>query len=887
MAWHNKDISQIFKELAASERGLSRIEAKKRLNEYGPNALPEQKTDSVVKIFFRQFESPLIYLLLAVALAVFFVGEKSDAVIILVVLIFNSLMGSIQEGRANRTLSALKKITQTQAIVLRDGEEIFVPDFEVVPGDIIILREGEKIPADSRVIQSSSLRVDESILTGESALVHKTPANLKDETLQIADQKNMVFKGTHVMAGSGLAVVIATAINTEVGKISSRIIQIDTEIPLKKEIRDLSRTIIYAAGIMASVLFILGVAKNKSPAEMFATVVSLTVSVIPEGLPVVMTLVLATGVWKMSKRNALVKKLQAVEALGQATILAIDKTGTITSNELVVKKIFVNGSVFDIEGEGYEPKGIITKDGEAVSVPNHQDLLLAGRVAAFCANARTIFSEDKNSWNIIGDPTEAALKVFGEKAGFNKLDLDSESPLVFEVPFDYKNKYHATVHDWSGKNFLSVVGAPEHILKLSNKIWSGGGRYEILTQDKLAQLEALSNSLSKQGLRMLAFGIDPDRPDPDSKIENLIFGGFFGIKDTIRPEVKEAVAKAKKAGLKVVMITGDHELTARFIAGEVGIYGDKDLVITGRELDSLSDNALAKIIGRISVFARVNPEHKLKIISAYRKNGHIVAMTGDGVNDAPSLVGADLGISMGRIGSEVTKEASDIVLLDDNLNSIIAAIEEGRNIYRNVKKVILYLFSTSLGEVAAITGALVFNLPLPVLPAQIIWLNLVTDGFLTVALAMEPKEKDLLNYKKRNGSLLDPLIVKRSALMSIVMALGTLIILRNYLGGDIIKAQTMALTALAVFQWFNAWNCRSDSDSVFKTNPFSNIYLLLALLVVVFLQLLAIYNPLMQEILHTTSISFPEWVLIAGVALSIILVEEVRKWVYSYRSRFK
>ena len=881
MEWYQKDIPQTFQELTTSEEGLSYEDAKNRLEEYGSNKLPEQKTDSILKIFFKQFESPLIYLLLVVAMAVFFIGEISDGIIIMAVLIFNAIMGSIQEGRANRTLIALKRISATQAVVLRDGQELFISDEEVVPGDIIILREGEKVPSDARVIKSNSLKLDEAILTGESVPVHKISEVLRGN-LEVADRKNMVFKGTNVMAGNGLAVAVATGLNTEIGKISSAIVRIDTEIPLKKEIRDLSRTIIYVAGIIAGILFTVGIANERSPVDMFATVVSLTVSIIPEGLPVVMTLVLATGVWKMSKRNALVKKLQAVEALGQATVLAIDKTGTITKNELVIRTVFINNDIFEISGIGYESKGDVMRNGEVISPANHPDLMFAGKIASYCANSTPIFSEDTKMWKVTGDPTEAALRVFGEKVGFNKFELEQESPMLFEIPFDYKNKYHVTVHKTDGRKFLSVVGAPEQVLGISSSVWIEGNCKPI-SENKRKELEIIFSSLSSQGLRVLAFGFEPDFRDAlDGNIKDICFAGFFGMKDTIRPEVPGAVAKAREAGLKVVMITGDHKITAIQIAKDAGIFKDGDHVITGEELDSMNDSQLCRIIQSISVFARVTPEHKLKIISAYRKNGHIVAMTGDGVNDAPSLVGADLGIAMGKMGSEVSKEAADIVLLDDNLSSVIAAIEEGRSIYKTVKKVILYLFSTSAGEVLTISGALLLGLAIPVLPAQIIWLNLVTDGFLTVALAMEPKESNLLNQKRRGRDLVDKLMVQRSIFMSLVMAIGTLFIFRSYLNGsDIAKAQTMALTVLAVFQWFNAWNCRSDSASVFKTNPFSNKFLVGALFIIIALQVLAVYHPFMQNILHTTSITFAEWLLIAAVAMLIIFVEDIRKAVYN------
>lgn len=877
MDWYKKDISQILSELNTSEKGLSISEARVRLQKYGPNKLPEQKPEAALVIFIRQFQSPLIYVLLGISLAVFAIGEITDGSIILFVLIFNAVMGSVQEGRANKTLLALKKFTETQTTVLREGEEIFIPDYEIVPGDILILREGERIPADARIIQTRLLKVDEAILTGESIPVHKIFAPILGK-LMPTDQKNMVFKGTHIVAGNCLAVVTATGLDTEIGKISAEIKKIDTEIPLKKEIRTLSRTIIYSAGIISGGLFVLGLLRDESPTQMFATAVSLTVSIIPEGLPIVMTLVLATGVWRMSKRNALIKKLQAVEALGQATILAIDKTGTITKNEMIIKKIFVDGSVFEVSGVGYEPKGEIRKDGEIISPLNHPEILLAGKIASYCANATAILSKD-GTWTAVGDPTEIALKVFGEKVGFNKAELEQESPLISETPFDYRNKYHATLHKTPNGNFLSVVGAPEKVLGLCENLSTG----------QRDDLEKLMTKFSREGLRVIAVATNDNfhHQTAIDKIGNLTFVGFLGMEDSIRPEVKDSIARAAEAGLKIVMITGDHKLTAEAIAREVGIFKSGDRVLTGAEIDLLNENELARELSRVSIFARVTPDHKLKIINAYRRRGEIVAMTGDGVNDAPSLVAADLGISMGKIGTEVAKEASDIVLLDDNLGSVVSAIEEGRSIYKTVKKVILYLFSTSAGEALTIIGALILNFPLPLLPAQIIWLNLVTDGFLDVALAMEPKEDGLLSKQNRNSkrNLIDQLMVKRGMFMAISMAIGALIIFKNYSGGDMIKAYTMVLTVLAVFQWFNAWNCRFENRSIFTSNPFANPFLVGATLIIIFLQSLAVYNPMMQKILHTTSLSLLEWLLVTGVAFSIIVVEEIRKaWARKYSS---
>lgn len=881
--WHTKTIPSIFVELRSNEHGLEKEEAMRRLQVYGPNTLPVAKVDGIPVIFFRQFQSPLIYILLAASSIIFAMGEVVDGSIILAVLLFNAIVGTIQEGKAQNTLLALKKFVETRATVLREGKELIIPDNEVVPGDIIILQEGERVPADARVLVATNLKIDEAALTGESRPANKIADTLRAGDAPIADQKNIIFKGTHIVAGNGRAIVVATGIETVIGKISKKIATIETEIPLRTNIRYLSRLIVLTVASISALLFLLGIVSGKSVKEMFATVVSLSVSIIPEGLPIVMTLVLATGVWRMSKQNVLVKKLQAVEALGQARVIAVDKTGTITKNEMVIQKVYIDGKFFDIGGIGYEPKGDIRLNGILIDSANHPELLFAGKIAAFCANARVMFSEEEKVWRVAGDPTEAAMLVLAQKLGFHKDDIERESPPAGEIPFDYKLKYHAMIHRLGGKNFLTVVGAPEVILGLSQKIWHGG-KSHLLSKEERAELESVFLSMSHGGLRIVAFAETGDVPETltPEEIKSLTFVGFFGMKDALRPEVVEAAQKAVSAGIRVVMITGDHTVTAQAIAKEAGIYKDGDIVLTGPDIENFSDAELFEKLGKASVFARVTPEHKLRIIEAYKTRGEIVAMTGDGVNDAPSLVAADLGVAMGKIGTEVAKEASDMVLLDDNFGSIVSAVEEGRSIYKTIKKVILYLFSTSWGEVLTITGALLLGFPLPLLPAQIIWLNFVTDGFLDVALAMEPKEEGLLrgNFERPKKYLIDKLMVQRMFLMALPMAIGTLFLFKGYIETDLAKAWTMALTTLAVFQWFNAWNCRHESKSIFQMNPFSNIFLAGATLIVIFLQLVVVYHPLMQKLLHTVPLELSEWLMSISIAASIVVIEEIRKFFY-------
>src|SRR3989344_2996738 len=776
VGWHTKTVPEVLDLLHSHERGLTKEEAVKRFQEYGFNKLPEGKVDSLLLIFLRQFQSPLIYILFAAAGIVFAMGEVIDASIIFAVLLFNAIVGTIQEGKAQNTLLALKKFAETSATVLRDGKELIVPDTVVMPGDVIVLQEGEKVPADARIIFSNTLKVDEASLTGESESVTKTDTLVPADNLPaskaglpVADQKNMVFKGTHILSGNGTAVVVATGLATEIGKIAEKISSIDTEIPLKTNIRYLSRAIIVTVAVISVSLIVLGVFSGKSLKEMFTTAVALSVSIIPEGLPIVMTLVLATGVQRMSKRNVLVKRLQAVEALGQTKIIAVDKTGTLTRNEMLIQRVYVDGKNFEITGSGYEPKGEAAFDGKIIDPLNHPELLFSGRIAAFCVNARLSFLEETSIWKIAGDPTEAAMLVLSEKIGFRHDALEQETPKIFELPFDYRKKYHATIRAVDGKNFLTIVGAPEKVLELCKNIWHKN-ETETLSGEKKKELEAVFHKLAKNGFRVVAYAINPDTKQSvdGNSMPPLTFVGFFGMNDALRPEVKEAMQRVRAADMRVVMITGDHRLTAQAIAKEADIWRDGDTILTGQDIDTFSGAELSEKLAGTSVFARVTPEHKLRIIMAYKTRGETVAMTGDGVNDAPSLVAADLGVAMGKIGTEVAKEASDIVLLDDNFASIVSATEEGRGIYKTVKKVLLYLFAGSWGQTLTIIGSLFLGFPLPLLPAQIIWLNFVTDGFLDVALAMEPKEEGLLrgNFERPKKYIVDGLMARRMVFMA-------------------------------------------------------------------------------------------------------------------------
>lgn len=878
--WYKKNKEDVLKEFDVNIHGLSEEKVTHIRQKYGFNRLPESKRDSVFKIFLRQFQSPIIYILLLAGLIVFLKGDIVDSLIIFSVLFINAIVGSIQEGRAQNTLFALRKMVTTYTTLLRDGKEKIILAEELVPGDIIILSEGDKIPADARLLEVNNLKVDESSLTGESEPIIKNGELIEKNDLPVADQINMVWSGTYVIEGGARAVVVATGINTFIGGISQKLLSIDADMPLKKNIKIISRMIIFIVLFVCAFVFIFGISKGFSVSQMFSTSVAIAVSVTPEGLPVVVTIILATGMYRMSKKNALVRKLQAVEALGQAEIIAVDKTGTITLNQMMVKSVYVPEKFYEISGNGYEPKGDVSYSGNIISPADHDDLLFAGKLSSLVSNGVVAFSEENQMWQrISGDPTELAMSVFSQKIGFIKNDLERENNKLLEVPFSSYLKYHAVTNLIDKEEVTTVVGAPEVIISKLKNIWKDGKIHKIDESD-LDKIHQSVLSMTREGLRVVAMAINKDSVSFE-KIESLpdlCFVGLFGISDSIREEVYDVVTLAKNSGVKVVMITGDHIETAKSIGIKTGIYNDGDIVLTSSDIENKNEDELLKLLPKVSIFARVTPEDKLKIIELYRKSKKVVAMTGDGVNDALSLVAADLGVSMGKIGTEVAKESSDIILQDDNFGNIIYAIEEGRNIYITIKKVIFYLFSTSFGELFTIIFAIFLGYPIPILASQIIWLNFVTDGFLVAALAMEPKDKDLLkDNRKRFTKIIDGLMIQRIIMMGLIMMLGSIFMFDAYLGAGFVKASTITLTTLAVFQWFNIFNARFENKSIFTKEIFSNLYVWAALLIVIVLQFLAVYWGPLQSILRTTMLSWGDWVIIIGVSSSMIMIEEFRK----------
>ncbi len=865
--------------------GLTEQEARTRFAEYGPNALPEGHRDTWLFIFIRQFKSPLIYVLLIAAVIIFFVGtQKIDAFIITGILLFNAIIGTIQEGRTTNIMASLRHFITTKSVVVRDGAHHIIDDKDLVPGDLIILKEGERVPADARVIEAERLKVDESILTGESKPVHKTETAI-DHHAAIADQNNMVFRGTYIVAGSGRAIVVATGQQTEVGKLHQTIEEIDTDIPLKRELTRLSYFILLFILVICLVLLGIGLLTGRPLHELLVMLTALFICVIPEGLPVVLTLVLVTGAYRMARKQVLIKNLQGVEALGRTEVVVIDKTGTLTRNEMVVTAVFADGREYEVTGEGYFVQGDILGAGKKVSVEDNTALSQIGLAAALLNSAEVSHNKKTNLFDIKGDPTEAALYVLAQKMGYTQDELRKIYHEEYEIPFDSNLKYHAGFYKHDSKGVAFLIGAAEAIFSKAASVSSS-------VKDELAQL--LDDGLRTVVVGMKEFdpqtiiirGSEQEQFEAYQKLiaDGITIVGLCGIQDSIRPEVPDIVRQAREVGLHVVMATGDHRQTALYVAKKVGIYREGDEIVDGETLRTMDDAQLLSQLNCITVFARVTPQDKVRIINAFHKQGKIVAMTGDGVNDVPSLLAADLGIAMGQIGTEVAKQASDLVLLNDSFVNIIHAIEQGRHIFYTLRRVILYFFSTNMGEILIVLFALFTNLPLPLTAAQILWLNFVTDGFLDVGLSREPQEPDLLSatWLQKKKRLVDWQLMTKSLYMAIPMGIASLIIFEWAYTGmpeSLGYARTMTLITMAMLQWFNAWNCRSETKSIFTLGLFANRCLLAAASLVLCLQFAISYVPFLQYIFKTVPLAPSDWGIIVAISAPMVLIEEVRKWI--------
>jgi len=870
--------------------GLSREEVERRLREHGLNALTEPPGRSLLTVLLHQFKSPLIYLLLVAAGISLALGHASDAVVIIVVVLLNALIGTFQEGRAERSLEALRRLASHKARVLREQREQLVEARELVPGDIIILAAGDAVPADARLIEGAALQVSEAALTGESVPVTKGLLPVAHETA-LGDRQGMVHAGTHVTAGRARGLVVATGAASEIGRIASLTEGAkEPQTPLEHRIERFGRTLVVAAATLFGVVVAVGVLRDVPPGQMVMVGLSQMVSMVPEGLPVAMTIALAMGVQRMARRNAVVRRLAAVETLGSTTLICSDKTGTLTRNEMTVTALSLpGGRDVSVTGVGYVPEGGFLEGGAAL------DPLADGAVgellqAALLCNDAELEGTDEAGlrWKPLGDPTEVALVTLAVKAGLVPAQVRDRFARRAELPFDAGAKMMATQHEGPEGAFVVLKGAPEEVLELCAFAREAGGGAALLEGDARERVRAGAEAMARRALRVLALAVVPGG-DIDGATGFSAFRGravllgLVGQVDPPRPEVAEAVRRCVGAGIRPVVVTGDHKVTGLAVARELGIAQETDAAVDGRELEAMSDAELARRLDGISVFARVHPAQKLRIVEAFQRQGHVVAMTGDGVNDAPALARADVGVAMGVTGTEVAKEAAKIVLADDNFATLVAAVEEGRIVYRNLKKVILYLFSTSLAEVAVLLSALVLGFPPPLAAVQILWINLVTEGTVTINLILEPPEGDEMRRRPtpRDEPLLTRNLLSRMAFMTPSIAAATLgwFIYRLSSGVAFPQVQTETFTVLAVCQWFNVLNCRSEWKSVFQMGLLTNRWLIGGLVLGNLLQAAVVFLPFMNEVFHTVPFSMGEVLAIGAVASMVLWVEEARKLV--------
>lgn len=871
--WFNKSSEEIVKELSSNViNGLSSEEARVRLEKNGLNKLQGKKKKSIFQLFFAQINDVMIYILLVAAIISAIVGEISDAIIILIVIFVNAIIGVIQESKAEKALEALKNMSTPKALVKRDGAIIEIASEEVVVGDIVIIDAGRYIPADLRLIESANLKIEESAFTGESVPAEKNSAIIKEETdVPIGDQHNMAFMSTLATYGRGTGIVIATGMDTQIGKIAKMLDEEDENTtPLQKKLAQLGKILGFAAVGISIVMFIVSMFQGRDFLEMFMTSISLAVAAIPEGLPAIVAIVLALGVQRMIKENAIIRKLPSVETLGSVNIICSDKTGTLTINKMTVKKYYVNGEVKNLDE-------IDIKNGES-------KLLVDGMILCNDATSKDGIQT--------GDPTEVALIDVGNKINIFKEDLNEAHKRVNEIPFDSDRKLMTTVNTYDKGFNVFTKGAIDSILKISNKILINGEIKGFTKEEKEKVLEA-SNSMSDDALRVLALGykvIETDHVAIDELEKDLIFVGLMGMIDPPREEVKGSIQVSKNAGIRTIMITGDHKNTAVAIAKELGIASDISEAMSGSEIDTYSDEEFTKIVNNYRVFARVSPEHKVKIVKAFKAHGNIVSMTGDGVNDAPSLKAADIGVAMGITGTDVAKGAADMVLTDDNFTTIVSAVEEGRNIFNNIKKSILFLLSCNLGEIVALFVAILLNWPAPLLPIHILWVNLITDSFPALSLGVDPGDKGVMDLPPRNPkeSLFAGRMGKLLILNGVLIGANTLFafVLGEYLYPDSLRhAQTMAFVVLSVSQLFYSLAMRNETKSLFQVGVFKNKWLIGSVLFGILIQLAIITIPFTASVFKVYRLAFKDWVIVILISLIPFVINEIIKVFFRIKDR--
>ncbi len=875
--WYALEIKDVLKHLSAQQGGLSSEEASRRFEQHGPNELQAAHRISPWEIFAEQFKNVLIIILLIATIVSAFLGEGLDAIVIAVIVLFAVGLGFIQEYRAERAIEALRQMAAPTAAVMRDGEEIEIPAREVVLGDIVLLRAGNKIPADARLVESINLQVEEAALTGESVPVEKHANAIGKSDLAIGDRKNIVYAGTAATYGRGRAVIVATGMNTEFGKIAQLLQTVESgRTPLQENLDKVGKNLARAAFIIVALIAAIGLFRGQPLIEMALFGIALAVAVVPEALPAVVTISLAIGVQRMVKRHALVRRLPAVETLGSTSVICSDKTGTLTKDEMTVRKIYIAGDMLGVSGAGYEPQGQFSVNGSSVEPSDLLKQLLLG--ATLASDARNVYNEAEKRWHIKGDPTEGALVVAAAKADLKKSELDELYPRINEIPFTSETKRMTTLHKVDGKTVAYSKGAPEIVIESCTRQYTAGGE-TTLDHDGKRRILDVAQSMAGEALRVLAVATRADTGIETAEQE-MTFLGLMGMIDPPRPEAKSAIQTCEEAGIKVVMITGDHPLTAQAVALELGLLKN-GRVVTGAELDTLSDEAFEREVENIEVYARVSPSHKLRVVTALQKNGHIVAMTGDGVNDAPALKKADIGVAMGITGTDVSKEASAMTLTDDNFASIVAAVEEGRGIFGNIKKYLMYLLSSNIGEILLIASATLLGMPIPLETVQILYLNLATDGLPALALSVDPPEKDLMKRKPRSsrtGIFTRP--------VTILMVIGGIWLATVNLGlfawalstgRSPEEARTMTFVSVVLFEFFKAYNFRSDRNSVFK-QPFANKWLNLAIVWELTLLALIVYLPFLHAAFNTFSLPWEDVAIVLSLATTVIPVLEIAKW---------
>jgi len=856
--------------------GLSEQEARRRLAEHGPNELQAARRVSPWALLLQQFKNVLIIILLIATALSAFLGHDIEAIAIAVIVLLAVLLGFVQEYRAERAIEALRHMAAPTANVLRDGREANVPARELVPGDVIILRAGDRIPADARLIEAINLQIEEAALTGESVPVEKNTAPLDSPNPALGDRRNIAYAGTAATYGRGRAVIIATGMNTEFGKIAQMLQTVETgRTPLQENLDRVGRSLAWAALVVVSIIVVLGLLRGQPFIEMVIFGVALAVAVVPEALPAVVTISLAIGVQRMVRRHALMRRLSAVETLGSTSVICSDKTGTLTKDEMTVRKVYVAGKVLEVSGAGYEPQGRFSFEGVPLEPSSALKRFL--EAATLASDARMV-NEPGGRWGIKGDPTEGAMVVAAAKIGLDKASLDAQFPRVNEIPFTSETKRMTTLHTTPQGVIACSKGAPEVILGSCARQLNDNGEAALDAAGRTAIREA-AHRMASEALRVLAVA-SKSNAALETAEQEMTFLGLVGMIDPPRPEAKAAVQTCENAGIKAVMITGDHPITAQAIARELGIL-KAGRVVTGDELEVMTDADLERDVQNIEVYARVSPVHKLRVVAALQKKGEIVAMTGDGVNDAPALKKADIGIAMGITGTDVSKEAAAMTLTDDNFASIVAAVEEGRGIFSNIKKYLMYLLSSNLGEIGLMGIATLAGMPLPLSAVQILFVNLFTDGLPALALAVDPPETDLMHRRPRNprtGIFTRPVVALMMAggIWSTIVNLGLFVwALRS--GRSNQEAMTMTFMSLVLIQFFKAYNFRSDRHSVMK-QPFANKWLNWAVLMELVVLVLIVYLPFLHRPFGTYSLPLVDWVIIILLAFTVSPVLELVKW---------